>query len=115
MSKTEVVELLEAWGQEMTKEEFCLVVSIVSRKIRRAIDRAYIPEMTLSAFKLNKLITDDHVIKTQAEILTDICGKVDHLKSENMKLKMECLRLTVELGWLRSPAYRPMGVKINAD
>lgn len=96
----------------MNPVEFQLLVMSIALKIKHAL-KCDPPEPTMSAFKVNRILTADHIIKTQAELINEICNKVDCLKTRNEILRMRNRKLSNELGWLRSPAYTPMGVKIN--
>jgi len=90
----------------VTDKEMRRLIQIVSKRLilkyERAISRNCVPEMTLSAFKINSLVTNDHVIKTQAELLNTVCSKVDQLRHEKRKLEKRKMRMALELRLIKA-------------
>jgi hypothetical protein len=114
MSEEAVVEFSVPLAEEMTESEFKRVLVIVADKLRWIIDQDLFPDMELDQISHTRFLTDEHIMKTQAMLLNELCLKIDELRGKNRRLKTECRRLSNELGWLRSPMYQPGGVKINA-
>lgn len=95
----------------MKENQVNQIVLILAARLISAVSEVDNPEMTVSMFRLNKLVTDNHIIKTQAEIIMELCQKVDNLKSEKEEALVGLRKAEIELGWLRSPYYKPIGVK----
>lgn len=91
----------------MNDAEFNRVVILVSERLMAAFE-CEPPPPTMAARRVSRVITSEHVIKTQAEIINQECTKVDSLRRRNKVLHAECMRLRKTCGWLRE-TQRPIG------
>jgi len=89
----------------MKLEEFNRLVLLIANRIKKALQCSD-PVVINGSSKIRLIITADHVIKTQTEIINDLCEKVDKLRAENLNLRAAAI-------WAITPSCVPMGRIVN--
>lgn len=62
---------------------FDAVFKIVSKRITEAMELDDIPRMSVISMRVNRTVTNQYVIKTQAQMINQLCERVDKLRAEN--------------------------------